>query len=78
MPKVPTDIRSLARAYTEANIATLGGIATGDGVEMEHKLRAIGMLLDRGWGKPNQETQVTGSLEVILRDIMAEKQKQQT
>ena len=78
MPKVPTDIRSLARAYTEANIAALGGIATGKDVEMEHKLRAIGMLLDRGWGKPNQETQVTGSLEVILRDIMAEKQKQQT
>jgi len=72
------DVRSLARAYTEANIRTLGGYANSPEVTDDVRLRAIGMLLDRGWGKPNQETQVTGSLEVILRDIMAEKQKQQT
>jgi len=74
--KTPADIRSLARAYTKRNIETLGGIATaGEGVDTEHKLRAIGMLLDRGWGKPlaPAETKVEGALEIILRDIAKEK-----
>ena len=41
------------------------------------EIRAIGMLLDRGWGKPNQphEAKLEGSLEIILRDIAAEKKK---
>jgi hypothetical protein len=72
VPKVPTDIRSLARAYTEANIAALGGIATGKDVEMEHKLRAIGMLLDRGWGKPQQDQthEIKGEIKVTLRKML--------
>ncbi len=71
MPKVPTDIRSLARAYTAANIETLGGLATGKDVETEHKLRAIGMLLDRGWGKPEQATtnEIKGELNIIMRKV---------
>ena len=45
-------MRSLARGYTASCIASLGAYANGPKVEDDIKLRAIGMLLDRGWGKP--------------------------
>jgi hypothetical protein len=54
---------------------TLGGWATAnEGVDPEIKLRAIGMLLDRGYGRPNQphEAKLDGKVEIILRDIAAE------
>jgi len=73
--KKTADIRSLARAYTDVSIATLGGWVTAEqGVDPEVKLRAIGMLLDRGWGRPNQphEAKLDGKVEIILRDIAAE------
>ena len=75
MVKKTADIRSLARAYTDVSIATLGGWVTAEqGVDPEVKLRAIGMLLDRGWGRPNQphEAKLDGKVEIILRDIAAE------
>ena len=71
-------LKSLCRSYTEANIRKLAGFANAvDGVEPETQMRAIGMLLDRGWGKPNQpaEHKVEGSIDVVIRDLMAEKAK---
>ena len=56
-------------------MATLGGWVTAEeGVDPEIKIRAIGMLLDRGWGRPNQphEAKIDGKVEIILRDIAAE------
>jgi len=78
--KNETWLRSLARSYTEANIRTLGGYANSPEVTDDIRLRAIGMLMDRGWGRPaqTQETTVKGALEVTIRDIMAEKQKSKT
>ena len=68
-------LKSLCRSYTEANIRKLAGFANAEtGVEPEVQMRAIGMLMDRGWGRPNQphEAKLEGSLEIILRDISAE------
>ena len=59
MAKVPTQIASLARAYTEANIKALAGFASGVDVPIPYRIQAIGMLLDRGWGKAVQP--VTGA-----------------
>jgi hypothetical protein len=76
--KKTADIRSLARAYTDVSIETLGGWVTApEGVDPEIKIRAIGMLLDRGWGKPNQPTEnkIEGEVNIILRDMMAERAK---
>jgi hypothetical protein len=76
--KKTADIRSLARGYTDVCMRTLGGWATADeGVDPEIKIRAIGMLLDRGWGKPNQPTEnkIEGEVNIILRDMMAERAK---
>ena len=71
--KMPTDIKSLARGWTEASILTLGGIAT-NGESDAARVSAAIALLDRGWGKPNQptESKIEGKVEVILRDIAAE------
>jgi hypothetical protein len=72
------DLRSLARGYTTASVAALGAWATATtGVDPDIKIRAIGMLLDRGWGRPNQthEAKIEGGFEIILRDISAEKKK---
>ena len=74
MTKKPADVRSLARAYTEASIATLGGWANGKDVDDEIKIRAIGMLLDRGWGKPNQphDAKLEGELRITIRKMLSD------
>ena len=68
------DVRSLARAYTATNIKTLAGYAAAKDtdVDPEIKLRAIGMLLDRGWGKPAQDNthEVKGEIRVVLRKML--------
>ena len=71
MTKRPADIRSLARAFTDISIETLGGYVTQPATDPEIRIRAIGMLLDRGWGKPEQatSTEVKGELNIIMRKV---------
>jgi hypothetical protein len=75
-PLTEMDVRSLARAYTATNIKTLAGYAAAKDtdVDPEIKLRAIGMLLDRGWGKPAQDNthmhEVKGEIRVVLRKML--------
>jgi hypothetical protein len=57
MTKSLTEIRSLARSYTEMAIQSLAGIAQ-NGESESAKVAAANALLDRGWGKPAQP--VTG------------------
>jgi len=70
-------LESLCRSYTEANIRTLAGWATDNKTNEDLKFRAINVLLDRGWGKAVQpqdnKQEHSGSVEIILRDIAAEK-----
>lgn len=69
--KLPLDVQSLARSYTKLSIETLGGIAA-EGESESARVSAAGMLLDRGWGKPNQP--VTGKdgddIRVVIRTII--------
>jgi hypothetical protein len=53
MTKSLTEIRSLARSYTEMAIQSLAGIAQ-NGESESAKVAAANALLDRGWGKPAQ------------------------
>src|SRR6478736_4040144 len=53
MAKAPADLRSLARAHTELGIQTLAGIARNSTSDTA-RVQAVGMLLDRGWGKAPQ------------------------
>ncbi len=54
MSKTITEIKSLARAYTEQAIQTLGGIMTQPDCPPAARVAAAQALLDRGWGKPAQ------------------------
>lgn len=73
--KTPTELKSLARAYTDVSMRTLGAWASEETVDPEIRIRAIGMLLDRGWGKPAQTHEHTGAdganaIEVTIRTIV--------
>jgi hypothetical protein len=76
------DIRSLARAYTPNCMFRLGAYATDDTLDLdpELRLRAIAMLLDRGWGRPESTTTTKheggeSPIEFIIRNLNAEKKK---
>ena len=78
------DLDSLARGYTTACVAALGAWATAKpmnrdnpsegGVDPDIKIRAIGMLLDRGWGRPKQthDATVQGELNINIRKLLGE------
>lgn len=66
MAKVPTEIKSLARSYTEMAIQSLAGIAQ-NGTSESAKVAACQVLLDRGWGKATQP--ISGDDENPLKII---------
>ena len=64
----------MCRAYTGVSVQTLGNYINGPETEPEIKLRAIAMLLERGWGRPAQQIEHTGKdgdseIRIILRTI---------
>jgi hypothetical protein len=70
--KVPLDVRSLARSYTELSIVTLGGIAQNSDSDAA-RVSACTQLLDRGWGRAAQP--ITGKdgqedIQVVIRTII--------
>ena len=70
-----THLKSLARGYTDVCVRTLGGYITSPEIDHDIKVRSIGILLDRGWGRPVSKTEVTGAdganeITVILRTIV--------
>jgi len=75
MPRIKdkTWLESLCRSYTEANVKTLAGWATGDNIDEDLKMRAITILMDRGWGRPMQqaEAKVDGELRITIRKMLS-------
>ena len=65
-------MKSLARGYTTASIKVLGGYVVGEQTEPDIRIRAAGMLLDRGWGKPNQphDAKLDGELRITIRKML--------
>jgi len=64
------DLGSLARSHADNAIATLAGLMR-DGLEESTRVRCADILLDRGFGRPKQETtnEVKGELRVIMRKV---------
>lgn len=64
------DLGSLARAHTERAIQTLAGLME-KGLEEGTRVRCADILLDRGFGRPKQETsnEVKGELNIIMRKV---------
>lgn len=60
MAKAPTDLRSLARSYTETAVRTLASIMNMSDAPPAARVAAASHLLDRGWGKPEQRQEHTG------------------
>jgi hypothetical protein len=59
MAKAPIEIRSLARKYTEQAIETLVHVMREPKAPQASRVAAATALLDRGWGKPQQTTELT-------------------
>ena len=66
MTKSLTEIRSLARSYTEMAIQSLAGVAQ-KGESESARVAAAEALLNRGWGKPAQP--ISGDEENPLKII---------
>ena len=71
MAKAVTDIRSLARSHTRLAINTLAGIAR-HGESEPARVSAAVALLERGWGKAQQNVEVDATFNVIVRRLVDE------
>jgi len=69
MAKAPAEIKSLARAHTDAAIKTLVGVMNQNEAPPAARVQAANSLLDRGWGKASQplEGGEGGPIQVIVR-----------
>jgi glycerol-3-phosphate O-acyltransferase len=58
--KAAAELKSLARAHTEAAIAVLAAVMNDAAATPASRVRAAETLLDRGWGRTVQATEITG------------------
>ena len=70
MTKATADIRSLARAQTALAFRTLTGVCGSKAAAAAARVSAANALLDRGWGKAQQDSNVQGEVRVTLRKIL--------
>jgi hypothetical protein len=68
MAKAPTDIRSLARSWTDSAVKTLVGIMQQPDAQPSARVAAATALLDRGWGKAVQHVETTRRTVNVLSD----------
>jgi len=66
MPKNLTDLRSIARSHTQMAIRVLAGIARQKNAPAAARVTACSVLLDRGWGKPEQP-HVGGDKDIVVK-----------
>jgi hypothetical protein len=71
MARAPTDLRSLARSYTEVAVRALAAITLNSENDAA-RVTAATALLDRGWGKPatvHTGEDGEGAIEIVIRTI---------
>ena len=71
--KIPTDIRSLCRAYTDEGVRVLASIMRQPEHSASARVQAAIALLDRGWGRaPQTHTgeDGEGDIRVTIRHIV--------
>jgi len=71
MAKMPANLRSLCRSYTNTTVRMVAGIAK-DGTSETARLTAAHMLWERGWGKaaqPMTGEDGEGAIEITVRII---------
>lgn len=67
MAKAPVEIRSLARSHTQKALNTLVEIMSKDSAPEAARVAAANSLLDRGWGKAVQHTEVEVTRRYVAR-----------
>ena len=67
--RIPADIRSLCRSYTDEAVRSLAAIMR-NGDKDATRVAAAAILLDRGWGKAQQDGNVQGEVRVTLRKML--------
>jgi hypothetical protein len=65
-------VQFLACEQTETALNVIIGIMNSDSVLPADRLKAAGMILDRGWGKPNKTLVTEGAEGPGLRRIVRE------
>ena len=60
-PKLSPEVRDLARAHTEAAVATLAEVLNDNDAPHAARVAAASTILDRGWGKAPQHLTVAKS-----------------
>jgi hypothetical protein len=70
--KAQADIRSLARAQTEAALKVLTGVMGSKSAPPSARVVAAQTILDRGWGKAPQQLvgEDGGDIKIIIRQII--------
>ena len=69
---MPARLRSLAREQTEQALNMIIGIMNSSTTSDRDKLTAAFGILDRGWGKPTQLIEATGTGEIVRRKLSYE------
>jgi hypothetical protein len=70
MPKMLTDIRSLARSHGPSMIQVLATIARQKTAPASARVSAAGLLLDRGYGKAEQNVESNSDIQITIRQIL--------
>jgi hypothetical protein len=72
-PAKKLDLESLARGYTETSIRRLGGFITDPKTEPMVCIRAIELMLDRGYGAvKKKDTDEGAHITITIRNLMDE------
>jgi hypothetical protein len=58
--ELKTYVRAIAGDDGKVYLDMLHGIAMSEDKDVPSRLKAIGMLLERGWGKPTEQVELTG------------------
>ena len=66
-PKIPEDVKELARGYSREAIQTLAVVMRDNAAPHSARVRAAETLLDRAWGRPETTSNVRISQDV--RDL---------
>jgi hypothetical protein len=71
-PRLPDDVKQLARGYTREAILTAAEIMQNPEETGTTRMTAVNTLLDRGWGKPSQHLTVDTFGDLSDADLRAE------
>lgn len=71
-PRLPDDVKALARGYTREAIETLATVMRNDNAPAAARVTTASTILDRAWGKPAQHITTEPLENLSDADLRAE------